>query len=308
MYASTSRSSRSRTTLRAGGGGLALLLISTAVLADTLELSPAAVASRGPLAPSVITVVASDYEFDAPDTTPVGMITLRLVNYGVVPHHARVVRLDGGRTLRDLERELFETGLLPSWAADVGGPGVTAPGGVSEVTLELAPGRHVLLGAAGLAGGANALMKGMYRDFVAVPTGARAAAPLADAVLTLEESRLRVDGRLSVGRQLVLARNRSGATHELRIYRLETGRTPADLHRWLRTEEGRPPAAIVGGVAALATGAESVLTLDIAAGEHVLLCLAPELRAAPPHRLHGLLHRLRVAPRGGDEGRAARPR
>ncbi|MDB4892292.1 MAG: hypothetical protein JWL61_4147, partial [Gemmatimonadetes bacterium] len=47
----------------------------------------------------VVTVVARDYAFEAPDTVAAGRTEVRLLNRGKEAHHAYLMRLDGGKKL-----------------------------------------------------------------------------------------------------------------------------------------------------------------------------------------------------------------
>ena len=51
------------------------------------------------VAPNVITVVAGDYSFQAPDTIPAGLTTIRLVNEGKELHHLIVMNTYSHRQL-----------------------------------------------------------------------------------------------------------------------------------------------------------------------------------------------------------------
>jgi hypothetical protein len=50
---------------------------------------------------SVVTVTATDYAFDAPQTIPAGWTTFRFVNQGTQLHAAQLVRLEDGHTLAE---------------------------------------------------------------------------------------------------------------------------------------------------------------------------------------------------------------
>lgn len=79
----------------------------TLVLAAALPMLVAACARKpAPAAPAtanVVTVIATDYAFSAPDTIPAGLTTLNLVNHGREVHEAVLVRFDSGKTLADGE-------------------------------------------------------------------------------------------------------------------------------------------------------------------------------------------------------------
>ena len=237
-------------------------------------------AGQAPPRGSTVEITARDFAFSAPDTVPAGMVTIHLRNDGLMVHHARLVRLDAGRTLRQLERELVDHETLPRWAADVGGPGAVGPGGESRVTLKLDRGHHVILSAERLADGSTAVMRGMYRAVEVVGSAASIGTPRADVVLEMSAGDLRVSNSLVAGRQRVLVRNRATESYELRIYRLVGGQAEEALLDWLRTETTVPPAVPVGGVAGLAPGTSATIDLTLERGQYVLAWRAAPLRGA----------------------------
>lgn len=52
--------------------------------------------------PNVVSLSATEYAFEAPDTLPGGWTTFRLANRGQEVHYGHMVRLDSGKTVRDL--------------------------------------------------------------------------------------------------------------------------------------------------------------------------------------------------------------
>src|SRR5262245_35231120 len=66
-----------------------------------LTQSSAAATQSSVVTPPVIDIMASDYAFDAPDTLPAGMVTVRLMNDGQEPHHAQLLRLNDGLSFDD---------------------------------------------------------------------------------------------------------------------------------------------------------------------------------------------------------------
>src|SRR5687767_6075582 len=85
-----------------------------------------------------ITVVATEFAFDAPDTIVAGPTRVRFVSRGRELHIVEFARLDAGRRAEDLLAHLSAHRGAPSWATFVGGPLVPPEGGASEVTLDLA--------------------------------------------------------------------------------------------------------------------------------------------------------------------------
>ena len=101
--------------------------------------------SKAPSTPTVVTVMATDYEFEAPDTLQEGWTTFRLVNNGRVLHTAQLVKLEEGRTL-DGFREAYAEALENDgpWNALglIGGTAAPFPGQSINATLHLDAGHY----------------------------------------------------------------------------------------------------------------------------------------------------------------------
>src|SRR5215203_1078821 len=118
----------------------------------------------------VVTVTANDYAFTAPDSIPAGLTEITLVNRGKEMHHVWLIRLDAGKTLKDLfaAMEKSEAG-LPSWARDVGGPNTPGPGGEAKAILRLAAGRYAMICVIPSPDGKPHVMKGMAKEVTVTP-------------------------------------------------------------------------------------------------------------------------------------------
>ncbi|HEY5218632.1 MAG TPA: hypothetical protein VIJ16_02430, partial [Gemmatimonadaceae bacterium] len=130
---------------------------------STREKSQAVVV---PVAPPIVTIHATDYAYQAPDSISGGMVTLRLINDGHALHHATILKLDTTKTVADLEAALKHPGPPPAWATPLGGPNAPAPGDTSNATLYLAPGHYAVVCFVDMPGGVAHFMKGMIRGFV----------------------------------------------------------------------------------------------------------------------------------------------
>ena len=98
-----------------------------------------------PVAPQEITVHARDFAFDAPDTIPAGLTTIRLINDGPGLHHGQLLRIDSSKTFADAVAAIPQQVNFPSWLVAVGGPNAVAAGDTSAVTQDLAPGNYMLI-------------------------------------------------------------------------------------------------------------------------------------------------------------------
>lgn len=274
------------------------------------ETPPQNVASAVP----IVSLTATEYAFQAPDTIAAGWATLRLVNRGEQVHYGHIVQLEPGRTVRELVDAYAEairtSGPRPKWVTRFGGPGGTAPGDSSSVTQYLEPGRYVWICPIEDSGGAPHFAKGEVKPFVvhaAGPVvGTRTAAPDADMVVRLLDYSFALDEPVRPGRHTVRVENAGVEPHDLVLMKLAPGKTMADMRTWMNPERARradqseDPAPSLetlgrgaGGIAAIAPGMASFFDASFTAGEYVLICMAtaPDGRS---HVEHGMIQQISV--------------
>lgn len=252
-------------------------------------------------APTLVTLTATDYAFEAPDTIPAGFTTFRMVNNSDQFHMAQLIKLEGGRTLDDFLQaysEAFRTvGPRPEWAQRLGGPGVAEPHGESNTTQHLEAGSYAWICLVNPPPDRMPhVMKGMAHPFVVRANGATAAsraAPEAAVVIRLVDYAFSVSAPLTAGRHMIRVENAGAEPHEVGLMRLAPGKTMQDLEAWMQTFQGPPPASSVGGVSSLAANTEAYFEADLTPGDYVLICLvtAPDGR---PHTEHGMIHHIRI--------------
>jgi hypothetical protein len=272
--------------------GAALALAAAAC--GTADASPGEGARAGDVAPRVVTVVAYDFGFDAPEAVEAGLVTFRMMNRGPDLHHVQLVKLEGGKTIADLAAA-DPHGPPPPWVVDVGGPNAAAPGGVSEVTLVLEPGSYALLCFISGPDGKPHLMKGMVKGLtVTGAPQAAAALPPADVTVRLSDYAFAWEGPMTAGEHVVRVRNAAAQSHEIFIARLAPGKSAADVLAWLQEQDGPPPAIPLGGVVGLARGRENVFPVRLEKGRYALFCFIPDAGDGKPHVAHGMMREFEV--------------
>ena len=96
-----------------------LLISSLAVLTACAAKDEAARPDTTAVAPNVVSVSASEYAFQAPDSIPGGWTTFRMANHGGEIHYGHIVQLDSGRTAQDLVQGYAEairtSSARPKW-------------------------------------------------------------------------------------------------------------------------------------------------------------------------------------------------
>jgi hypothetical protein len=280
--------------------GLSVLL--PACKSDRPAVPPAspaatAAASPPPAAAATVTVTATDYKLDLPDTLPAGAVTLKLVNHGKELHQAQVVRLEDGKTPADFEAAMKHEGPPPSWLKFVGGPNGIAPGQEATSTVPLTPGSYMVICLIPSTDGVPHLMKGMSRPLTVTAASATSAElPAATDTVRLTDYKFGSSHPLTAGRHVVLVQNDGRQPHELVLLRLAPGKTVADFGRWATTGgmKGPPPAMPLGGVGVIDAGATGTFPVELAAGNYGLICFVPDAKDGKPHLAHGMMQGFKV--------------
>lgn len=270
-----------------------MMPIVTHLLAATL-----AAAATGTVRPAqqVVTIHARDYSFEAPKTVKAsGPITFRLVNDGKELHHATIVKIAKGKTMKDVAEALKKQGPPPTWMTDVGGPNPALPGGTAEATLNLEPGTYALLCFINSPGNPMPHMaKGMVGSITVEADGAgptqAGAAPAGDITIRTSDYKFAISKPIAAGKHLITVVNDAEQSHEVVIGQLNPGKTAADLANWVDKEmmKGPPPGTPVGGIAALAKGRSGSFPIDLKPGNYAIVCFVPDSKDGKAHVAHGM--------------------
>jgi len=289
-------------------------IASAAVLAACRTGGDAPRQSQSVSTPNVVSLTATEYSIQAPDTVPPGWTTLRLTNQGQGVHYGHIVHLEPGRTVQELVEAYAEairtSGPRPKWVTRFGGPGGAPPGGTASVTQFLQPGNYVWICPVEDSSGAPHFGKGEFKPFVVRAAGAgetnSAAAPEAGLVIRLMDFSFALDSTVRAGRHTIRVENTGAEPHDLSLMKLAPGKSVEDVRTWLNPERARrsdrveQPApsleslgALAGGIAAIAPGMESFFEADLTPGEYALFCMvtAPDGRS---HIEHGMTRQFRV--------------
>jgi uncharacterized cupredoxin-like copper-binding protein len=258
------------------------------------EAAPAKAAAAAD--PRVVTVVAREFAFQAPDEVPAGLVTVQLQNRGTTLHHVAIMRLDEGKTLQDLFAAFQAGGAPPAWAHDMGGPNAPDPGSDSNATLMLEPGSYALLCFVDMPDHVPHVMKGMAKLLrvtpAAVPAAARAI--LGDVTMTLNDYSFNVSKPITRGVHTIRVENPAAQSHEVELVKLAAGKTMQDLMAWIADPQGPPPGNAIGGIAGMGHGVVQSFTYDFAPGEYGLICFLPG-PDGKPHFLDGMLQQFTVS-------------
>jgi hypothetical protein len=267
-----------------------------------LAVSLAACAKREEVAaepprPPTVTITASDFAFEAPDTIPSGVVTVRLVNRGPSLHHVQFLRLGEGKTLDSLLAALRHPGPPPAWVTEVPGPNPPAPNASAELTVRLAAGNYAIACFVPDAHGVPHLAMGMVRPVVvAARAGAAVPEPTADVQVDLSDYAFALSKDLTAGRHTLKIVNTGPQPHEMLIARLDPGATAQQLvHYVLGGMQGRPPALPLGGASGMGTGDHAYFSLDFTPGDYALICFLPDAKDGKEHAIHGMVRQIHVS-------------
>lgn len=247
-------------------------MLARAALAVLALTGLRAITPLGAHAPRVVTVVAHDYAFTAPDTIPSGATTFRLVNRGPSDHHLMVLAVPAGMSLATFDRLMRADS--SDAIASIGGTEGTEGHGDAWATLDLAPGSYVLVCLLPLPDGSGShRSRGMFHGLTVVPAKHPAPMPHADVVVGMDDYAFAMSDTIAAGRRLVRFENRGKRLHLAVVRRLAPGKTLADLAAWAATRQGPDPSTSIGGVTEMAPGRVTLDRLDLTPGRYVLLCV-----------------------------------
>jgi len=248
-------------------------------------------------APATVTVIATDFAFDAGAQIPAGAVTLQLQNHGKEVHQAQLVRLEGGKTSQDLIAALKQHGPPPAWMKFVGGPNAAAPGHEVNAISVLEPGQYAYLCFIPSPDGVMHAAKGMVRPFevTAAPSGAANTLPETDVAIKLVDFDFQFSQPLTAGKQRIMVENAGPQAHELVLVKLAPGKTIKDFAAWAESMKGPPPAEPVGGVGVLENGMRGIFTADLTAGDYGLICFVPDAKDGKMHLAHGMMKNIKVS-------------
>lgn len=242
-----------------------------------------------------VNIVAKEYGYEVPAEVASGPTRLTLTNKGQELHHAQLVRLEEGKTLKDLAA-LQGGGPPPSWAIPIGGPGAVEPGQSTSVVQPLAPGEYALFCfIPSPTDHKEHRTKGMVAGFRVVPAKRMAAMPKADLTIRMVDFGYAPSAPLVAGKRVIKVVNDGPQPHELVLFRLAPGKTMSDFARWNpETATEGPPGDFIGGTVAMSPGGESMVESTVEAGQYVLVCYIPDSKDGKPHMAHGMMMALTV--------------
>ena len=279
-------------------------------------------------APEPVTITATDFAYEAPATIPGGMTEFEFVNAGELSHSLVITQLPADKTMDDLIEVLTaEEAAIPEWLSFPGGIGGIEPGTSATATINMAPGSYVIFSfEQDSADNVPDFAKGMMQALeVTDVAAAQAAAPEADVTVDLEEFAFISSGPFQSGQQVVHVKNTGQQLHEMLVMRLADGVTAEQVVEMITSFPGEaeaapdddtaaagtptegamaestpedgapaeeapeaPPFTSVGGLTPINAGADGFVSLNLTAGNYVILCFVPDPADGAPHMAKGM--------------------
>ena len=94
------------------GAGLAIAALLAGCTPDRHKTEGGSVSETPGAKPTAVTVTASDFAFEAPDSMAAGAVTVQLVNHGKELHQVQLIKLEQGKTMKDVAQALKSAGLV----------------------------------------------------------------------------------------------------------------------------------------------------------------------------------------------------
>jgi hypothetical protein len=280
------------------GAGLAITALLAGCTPDRHSTVGGTMSEKPSVKPATVTVTATDFAFQAPDSMAAGAVRVHLVNRGKELHQAQLIRLEQGKTLADVAQALKGGGPTPSWIKFVGGPNGIAPGQETQATAVLPPGNYAYICLIPSPDGVLHAAKGMARPFSVTEASSTAASqmPAADVTIKLVDYDFQPSQPLKAGRQKIMVENAGPQPHEVVLLKLAPGKTTEDFAKWAEHGmKGAPPAQPLGGVTLLDKGAQGSFTADLTPGDYGFICFYPDEKDGKPHLAHGMMKNFKVS-------------
>jgi len=249
---------------------------------------------------NVVTINAKDFSFDAPDTIPAGLTTVKFANAGKEPHQVVFIRIDSGKTMADIATIMKDPNAkVPGWMSFPLGANGIMPTDSGTATATLAAGHYIVVCFIPSADGTPHVNKGMVRPIeVKAATGPAAAEPTADITITEKDYSWDISAPITAGTHTFRVENTGPQVHEVAIFQIAPGKTAKDLQAWLTGGmKGEPPAIPTGGFVGPmpVAGEHGFFTATFAAGKYVFICFFPDQKDAKPHVMHGMIKEVTVS-------------
>lgn len=280
-----------------------------------------------------VELVARGMQFEGPDSVPAGWTTFRFRNASAMTHFALVEHLPPGVTRADYEEigALFQNAMdlinegkpeagmevlkgAPTWLGrmySIGGPGMTAPGHMSQATVYLEPGHYMIecyVKSDGVFHSYGAPSHpAMIHALTVVPGETKGEPPHADVHVTVDQDKgLSIDAAPAPGRRTFAVHFAKQTQHlmgpDVHLFRVNQEGDIERADAWMdamapKGMETPAPLQFLGGTEELPNGMTAYFTATLRPGRYALISEVAHAKQK------GLLVTFTVsAPEGGTQG------
>jgi len=262
-------------------------------------------------APTPLAITTSDagskrFKTDAPTSIQGGLVELTFTNAGKEGHEAQLVRIDGDHSAQEVLKIVApERVVIPDWLHAAGGSGSAGPGETKKATLNLAPGKYVMLDDANEDGPSNST-RGALAEFQ-VTGGKAGALPASTATITAAtdeqakpEDSFEISG-LKAGKNRLRFVTKGDEIHHAVMFSILPGKTIADVKKFFAAAgrpSGRPPVDFESGANTAVLDGDSEQVSDLVLrkpGKYAVVCFLTDRDGkGKPHLAEGMLDEVEV--------------
>lgn len=277
----------------------------------------AAAAKATPLVITTSDASSKRFKTEAPTSIKGGLVNLKFTNASKEEHEAALVRLDGAHTSQELLKLVAaQADVVPDWVHFAGGAGTTRPGQTASVTLNLGPGKYVMIDTGDPDAGPSPSSRGALAEFQ-VTAGKDGKLPATTATITATTEHAEADGEhtpgerphayeitgLKAGSNRVRFVNKGEEDHHAVLFPIQPGKAIADVEKFFQQQgrpSGPPPVDFSEGsgdyVAAIEGDNEQVTDLTLSKpGKYAVVCFLTDRDGkGKPHFAEGMLEEVDV--------------
>jgi hypothetical protein len=238
-----------------------------------------------PAGPARLTITETGQGLQVEGTPAPGVTEVTLQNDGKKPATAQLIRVTGDETRKEVEKTYAGAGEgdpIPEWFRADGGPGTTAPGDSSSVTLELEEGTYYAV---------NDEDKPDVSSAIEVSgDAADAELPETDGSVTAEDYSFEASG-LQAGDNQLTFENAGEEPHHVLALPIVAGSTFEDAERFLKTEKGKPAVDFEKGAFSTVIDGGKSMVIDVALkkGDYALVCFISDRAGGKSHFDKGMI-------------------